>query len=347
MLILLLSSLLPDLISSLVCTSLRGDRPWYLLLKPPHVTDAYYADSAAPFLKPYQVGIDSYMSPPAMTMRDVYWPGSNGSTGVHYLMYNDEVPGGQKSFDHGHTKGTLMFDNETIVYLVHSVPHYTYNRSADYGYPHSGVHYGQHVLCMTLPIEMLGKLAYQIRMMWPFVYEWKIPGDILTQFPDLQGIVDNVPLDSTSNPTSSVLPLSLVDGTEVLGFSKSGDFGADIYDALIAPHYSPPLSLYTETWQNGHAKLHSNCTDGSYFVKNVVHMKFWTLGLDYKETLDHSKWAICGDGSRPVVCFGGVNRMASQFKRGGGMFCFENYLLYEYLYAGVGEVEECKEDNKM
>ena len=38
----------------------------------------------------------------------------------------------------------------------------------------------------------------------------------------------------------------------------------------------------------------------------------------WNETDDHSKWAIAGDD---YACFGDMNRMQSQWKRGGSFYC--------------------------
>ena len=45
-------------------------------------------------------------------------------------------------------------------------------------------------------------------------------------------------------------------------------------------------------------------------------------GATWDEGQDHSKWAVSTSGAKPTVCIGGVNRMLSQRKRGGGTVCF-------------------------
>jgi hypothetical protein len=59
-------------------------------------------------------------------------------------------------------------------------------------------------------------------------------------------------------------------------------------------------------------------------------------GVTFKETQDHSKWAIAdassGSPPRPFVCIGGINRMTSQFTRGGSTFCVE---VRSFLYVAV------------
>lgn len=331
-----------DPVISLSCRSMRGDTSWYFMFKSPGSKQLFYADRYKPYLVRHDVDIGSWTNPVALTMLDVYIPGSdksiNGS--LNYFMFNDEVPGGQKSFDHGHTKGTVLFDESNIVYLIHSTPHFPFNDTVGYGFPDKGIHYGQNFFCVTLPISELSKLLYQIRMMWPFVYNHKIEQQLYQKHKNLDDIIKGVPLPEGSNPHSKIETLSLTDGTKLDAFNKNGTFGADIYDALISPSFDPPMSLYTETWQNGHSKLQSNCTE-NYFVKNIVYVEFYGIHLHYKETMDHSKWAISADDKYHYICFGGVNRMSSQFKRGGGMFCFFNDILWKFMISGVINTADC------
>lgn len=44
--------------------------------------------------------------------------------------------------------------------------------------------------------------------------------------------------------------------------------------------------------------------------------------IAWLETQDHSKWAYAAQNNH--VCFGDMNRMASQWKRGGAFYCIES-----------------------
>ena len=69
------------------------------------------------------------------------------------IMYNDEFPNGTKSFTKGHTKGVLAMTQSGGFWLVHSVPMYPPSPEDDYSYPSTGEHYGQIMLCISLPVE--------------------------------------------------------------------------------------------------------------------------------------------------------------------------------------------------
>lgn len=86
-------------------------------------------------------------------------------------------------------------------------------------------------------------------------------------------------------------------------------------------------------------------------------------GVSWSETKDHSKWSVRLTGTsqgdslltrsplthahravaehKPVVCIGGINRMESQAKRGGGTVCFEEQTLWTSLTKGITDVERC------
>lgn len=82
-----------------------------------------------------------------------------------YIMYNDEFPNGTKSMTRGHTKGVVVMTSQGGFWLVHSVPKYPPTPPDGYSYPHSGHHYGQSMLCISLSADqahILGKRKWRI-----------------------------------------------------------------------------------------------------------------------------------------------------------------------------------------
>ena len=67
-----------------------------------------------------------------------------------WLMYNDEEPDGSTHSSYGHTKGDMVFDNESGFWLVHSVPRWPNPPPGSYEYPDMEMKYGQSFLCMSL-----------------------------------------------------------------------------------------------------------------------------------------------------------------------------------------------------
>jgi len=63
--------------------------------------------------------------------------------------------------------------------------------------------------------------------------------------------------------------------------------------------------------------LMNSCCTCPYGVYNIELINFED-GIEFKETKDHSKWAITTTSAPNTVCVGDINRMESQRKRGGG-----------------------------
>ena len=77
------------------------------------------------------------------------------------------------------------------------------------------------------------------------------------------------------------------------------------------------------------------CGD-TYKVGNAQVIKF-NDSITWKQTQDHSKWVIATSDRNNFVCFGDVNRMESQFKRGGAYYCLENYILKKSMNSIISD----------
>ncbi len=78
--------------------------------------------------------------------------------------------------------------------------------------------------------------------------------------------------------------------------------------------------IVAETWGR---PLQSAWCNQKYSVNNVVLVKI-NEKIQWDESKDHSKWAIVGDR---YSCFGDMNRMTSQWKRGGAFYCLDDRTL--------------------
>ena len=81
------------------------------------------------------LSIDDPGSMPGRTLSPLY--GGNSSDLVS-VMYNDEHPHGPTSFNLGHTKGLVLGDRSSSVWIIHSVPHYPPYPNESYSYPQTG-----------------------------------------------------------------------------------------------------------------------------------------------------------------------------------------------------------------
>ena len=58
-------------------------------------------------------------------------------------------------------------------------------------------------------------------------------------------------------------------------------------------------------------------------------------------TMDHAKWGISAESTSPWVCIGDINRMQSQFMRGGQTTCFQNEHLWTGFHQAMNLVDSC------
>lgn len=131
-------------------------------------------------------------------------------------------------------------------------------------------------------------------------------------------------------------------------FAKSNKFSEDLYSALIATNLKE--NLLVQSWRNGAGdKLDSDCTD-QYKVQNINRIQLFDVNsnsvlnkVDWNSTEDHSKWVITSDSSKDqYTCISDINRMKSQFKRGGGSLCIKSNKVWNVFKKTVESIEGCK-----
>lgn len=124
--------------------------------------------------------------------------------------------------------------------------------------------------------------------------------------------------------------------------AKPARLHQDIWDSLVAPSIGCS-ALRVESWLHGWNKLPDRCQATSCVV-NAAGVKLdmplkatftafptvsWRaesdaaaepVGMQWDIYQDHAKWAVCCNTA--AVCFGDMNRMQSQRKRGGLAICY-------------------------
>jgi len=298
---------------------------------------------------------DSANDAVSTTLAQIY---SDFKSSSGFVMYNDQDPDGTNHESRAHSKGVAGLDTEQGFWMIHSVPSFP-NAVID-GYEPcctNGLKYGQSFLCLTLPPAAFNRMGCLGRINWPHRIDSFVPEMLRERYPDFSNFADGGE-DRDAQIASTWI--ETVGGRSFEVFAKSGRWGGDLYDDLIAPGLG--VNLQVSTWQNGvrgAMGLFYPTDHRSYTVVNVVTQE--RNDTAWKESQDHSKWAITyfprrgdigaangasagrrlRDGMGKWVCVGDINRMASQMHRGGGTACIDSPGLWSEFEKGITTVEEC------
>jgi len=122
--------------------------------------------------------------------------------------------------------------------------------------------------------------------------------------------------------------------TSVRTIYKNNAINCSIFEDGI--NFYLQSKLVAQTWGR---PLQPAWCDAPYQVSNVKNI---SLGGSYawNETDDHSKWALADSN---YTCFGDMNRMTSQWQRGGSFFCLNSDSLLAAMKAIVKGVDVCQQ----
>ena len=312
-----------------VCKSDTGTTvdTWFQVKGPKGTDSLYYDGTTGGFIKPTHNLNDTKSGALASTLGQIW---SEKST--DYIVFNDEPAGssGAYNFTVGHTKGVWAWNvaQGVGIILQHSVPLFPLGPSSTTTYRGLGGNawmYGQHLACFSFSIADMATLAEQAILTVPDIYDSRISAVC----PDALKALANgaVSVDPVCTNTS----VQTTGGLDVVYYAKSSQWNNELYAACIGP--STGLTLYVESWIRGSAEGPS-C--GAVEVLDIQNLSY-PFGLAFTEYNDHSKWAV-GDG---YVCASDINRMTTQFARGGSAFCFKDETLATALREAITGADAC------
>lgn len=255
------------------------------------------------------------------------WESSND-----YIMFNDEPLGVNVSSAIGHTKAIWAWSGNTGFILTHSVPLFPAGPSLVMNYTGLGGNaytYAQHMACFSTTTPELNRLAIMAALTYPGVYDSRLGGETPSGLRDLANGVRNK--NSFCNHTW----FQTLGGSNITYFAKSSQWNNELYAECVAPVLK--TSIVVESWIRGSVEG-PYC--GLYAVLDAKLLNFSTGR--WKESQDHSKWAV-GIGSY-WICVGDINRMLSQYGRGGSAFCYEDAIMAEVLNNAVISTDSCSID---
>ncbi|ROT83636.1 deoxyribonuclease-2-alpha [Penaeus vannamei] len=254
-----------------------------------------------------------------------------------YIMYNDEFPNNTKSFTKGHTKGVVLLTELGGFWLIHSVPKYPPPPEDGYSYPSSGQHYGQTMLCISLPAHQANNVGQLLFYNEPFIYSSNMPSALEQKFAMLDRVIRG---DQHPQGPQWFRIVNLISqrGKRFMAFAKYRKYNDDLYSGLVAPVLKTNIAV--ETWRNGPHPLPSSC-NGSYRVMNVQSVTAKAAATSFSTHHDHSKWAVATQPDSSYVCIGDINRMETQFHRGGGTVCMWSLSIWHRFHSLVQSEEVC------
>ena len=201
---------------------------------------------------------------------------------------------GQPPHTKGHTKGIVAWNDTKVSWLIHSVPNFP--REFD-GKTISSIEKSEHIYGQS------------------FMYV-----ELQTDYHEIINRVHtmNAHIYLSKNEPSFVKKTKKIEFQElrlsesITHITKPPALAQDIYKHLITYESG---EWYVETWKRG-----LEIKDDEKKIKEVKKLSWKDGNVEWKESNDHSKWAV----SESYVWIGDLNRMTSQFTRGGGGFLIKN-----------------------
>ncbi|KAF2070022.1 hypothetical protein CYY_008653 [Polysphondylium violaceum] len=323
---------------------------WWVIQKQPKLTKStgryraglgyMYADENNPTLEVSYKWLNDSDTALAHTLEQVFTDHINPN--LLWVMYNDQPPESKVGSDYAHSKGVVAFTDDVGFWLIHSVPRFPLDpKTTKYHYPANEVRNGQSFLCVSYNAhENFAKIAEKIYTNRAYIYSYNIPSTIGLQKTVLQKLIDGSSYNYAKTDSSDLYSLN---GLKFKVFAKNTQWNNDLYESLLQPAIAQNMLI--STWRLG-AKttiMPTFCQPNyTYDSVNVEELSIpGGSEFQWRYTKDHSKWAISLDQERNYVCIGDINRMYSQYKRGGGSACFVNDKLWNSYYNMIYDTSLC------
>jgi deoxyribonuclease-2 len=176
-------------------------------------------------------------------------------------------------------------------------------------------------------VRELNQLAYRLMITRPFIFENYIKNSSTTN--NLADLAAGKSAKIAANFQTEEFSSS---GYRLRSIYKNGYENCSIFEDGLISYFKSNMTA--ETWGR---PLEPAWCQGNWKVNNVL--KVAVGSLSWKEEDDHSKWVLVGSSQ---ACFGDMNRMPSQWKRGGSFFCFDNPSLVLAVKRVIAGEDNCK-----
>ncbi|KAL4468534.1 hypothetical protein ABPG74_005037 [Tetrahymena malaccensis] len=341
--ILLLSIIITIIKSDPSCINPQGNQvDWFITLKLNNGDDFAYCDSMSCDkikLTGFKIN-DVQNSPILKTLKQIKQNPNNDKLG--YLLWNDQPPNNMKAtVSNAHAKGFISLGQKSGFILIHSVPEFPAFADDNLNeillkIDESQQKFGQHFLCTSTSLENLEKLACGYNIDNPKVYSSFLPSFVnQSSYPCLNQMKNNKRNTKTKQMTITYTTLQ---GETFTKFSKNKDNEIPLYEQIVTQELK--TGLLVQSW--GRPYEEASCS-GSYQVISNTRVQI-DGASQFKDTQDHSKYGISTDKTKPFVCLGDINRMKSQWKRGGGTVCISNKNIH-FQFTKILQCSGCTNNN--
>lgn len=272
------------------------------------------------------------------------------SSNINSVYYNDGPPTGLRRGDakRAHAKGVLALDesDDSGFWMSHSTPQFPPPRDQPLEFHRNSVHFGQTFICISFNLKESGApIVKHLINMYPMIYDSRLSDIIYTLLPDLR----DLPLRRNRRRKARKSPelrqvIKTISGQELRLYSKSDKFGDDLYSGWL--DHDLNTNLLVQTWRRGSGGvIDSTCPRNDYHVNNIEQLTVYghdSRNASWSYLDDHSKWAISENQQSGVVCINDINRMRSQFQRGGGAICIRCPACWTIFRSTIADLEPCK-----
>jgi len=317
--------------SHLSCKSDAGKNvDFSYAFKYPNGFDYAYMDSHKK-LSQASHDLDSEHSSVSQTLMQMH------SSGVSYVMWNDEPPTGHASAaPNAHAKGALLFNKDGGVWLTHSLPHFpTEAKSVSGMWKKGSKNYGQSFLCITVSAAEIHKLVPMFKITRPTIYGHHFDSHGKKEFAELEEMSKGGRYHWDKDTMTTEVSIKSKGGEHFHAYGKNGKWGTkkDLYHDFVAESEG---NLFFEGWRHGAGVWGPAC--GKHQVVDIMEVSY--PGQDWTVMQDHSKWAVSQRGS--TFCVGDLNRAKGQDKRGGATVCIKSGHFASEMRKVISKKDKCR-----
>lgn len=257
-----------------------------------------------------------------------------------YALYNDQPPRGNPAPEKAHSKGIVISDEDTGVWIQHTVPEFLDTSLDAYTFPERARKFGQAIMCITFNTATeLDKIAYHLRLQQANVYNKSAPSELSQRYSNMHQLLQGTDIAGSTEAKEDLM--TSAGGATFHSVSKPKLYAADLYSSFIAQRVAKD-SLLVQSWLSSPGtKIEPYC-NGTITVLNSEHTSLnmsATLSWKWKHTKDHGKVAVAMN--TPWFCFGSLNRKDTQKSRGGEVTCMQNSRVHRLFRNAYSTTEHC------